>query len=51
MTKKHFNAIASILNTCNTKKDIINELAIYCKEQNNNFDIVRFKKACGMSMD
>ena len=48
MTKKHFNAIAEILKSYDNKKDIINELARFCKEQNPNFDIYRFKVACGL---
>jgi len=46
MTKKHFNAIAKILKENESKKDIINAIALFCKEQNPNFNIDRFKNAC-----
>lgn len=49
MTKKHFTAIAEILKNSNDKKQIITELARFCKTQNSNFDTYRFKKACGLS--
>ena len=32
MTKKHFNAIAKILKENESKKDIIDAIALFCKE-------------------
>ena len=49
MTKKHFNEIAKILNESESKKEIINRMAQFCREQNPNFDMYRFKTACGLN--
>lgn len=49
ITKKHFNEIAKILKESKTKKEIINKMALFCYEQNPNFNGYRFKKACGLS--
>jgi hypothetical protein len=49
MTKKHFNKLAEILKNAETKKEIINQIAFFCYEQNPNFNGYRFKKACGLN--
>ena len=49
MTKKDFNGLAEILKTSESKKEIINRIALFCYEQNSRFDRYRFKKACGLT--
>lgn len=49
MTKKHFNELAKILKESNSKKEIINRVALFCHEQNPNFNGYRFKIACGLT--
>ena len=49
MTRKDFNKIAEILKTSESKKEIINRMALFCHEQNPNFNGYRFKKACGLT--
>jgi len=48
MTKKHFNEIARILKESETKEQIINRMAQFCRMENANFDMYRFKTACGL---
>lgn len=49
MYKKHFVKIAQILKESKTKKEIINKMALFCYEQNRNFDGYKFKRACGLT--
>ena len=49
MTKKDFNGLAEILKTSASKKEIINRIALFCYEQNPNFNGYYFKKACGLT--
>lgn len=48
MTKKHFIAIAEIINTSQSKEFIAKRLAGYFKTENINFDADRFLKAAGV---
>jgi len=48
MTKKHFIAIAEILKGSIDRLDAIHKLSVYFKLINKNFDIVKFRKACGI---
>ena len=49
MTRKHFNEIAKILKESDSKKEIINRIALFCYKENTNFDKYRFKIACGLT--
>lgn len=49
MTKRHFKAMAEILKNSQDKKEIINKIAVFCREENPNFNGYTFKKACGLS--
>ena len=49
MTRKHFIRLAEILKENESKKDIINEIARFCKQENSNFNVYRFKSACGLA--
>jgi hypothetical protein len=48
MTKKHFTAIAKILNTTTQRANIARSLADYFETENPNFDRERFLTACGI---
>ncbi len=50
LTRKHFNALANILNQSKDKTEIIYKISMFCKDENNNFDIKRFKRACGLEV-
>lgn len=47
LTKKHFVAIARILQESQSKNDIIVKLGAYFAMENERFDWLRWKKACG----
>ena len=46
MTRKHFKAIAEILNKNNASSQIKTEFAMFCLGENERFDYARFLEAC-----
>ena len=46
LTRKHFKAIAQVIKTTSTKKQLVNELCIIFKQSNKLFDSTRFINAC-----
>ena len=49
MTKKHFIAIAQILNELYASEELVEALMTEFKTINRQFDKVRFREACGIS--
>ena len=49
MTKKHFIALAQILNELNASEELVEALMTEFKTINRQFDKVRFREACGIS--
>ena len=47
MTRKHFKELAKILNENKASKELVKDIILFCKTQNNNFDSFRFIDACG----
>ena len=46
LTRKHFKAIAQVIKTTSTKKQLVNELCIIFKQSNRLFNKARFIEAC-----
>lgn len=49
MIKKHYIAIAKILDTESTRKDVMYKMADYFASDNPLFDKAKFLKACGIT--
>ena len=49
MTRKHFKALALILNEHEADPVLIRDMAQFCYEQNYRFDLARFYEACGLT--
>lgn len=45
LSRKHYKEIAAILYECRTKDEIVARLTLFLKEDNPNFDSLKFLKA------
>jgi len=48
LSKKHYKAIAYILKVTKSKKEVARQLALYFKNDNVKFSLVKFFVACGI---
>tara|TARA_R110000765_G_scaffold42879_1_gene90257 strand:+ start:668 stop:820 length:153 start_codon:yes stop_codon:yes gene_type:complete len=50
MTRKHFTALAKILNEHKADPVLIRDIAQFCYDSNIGFDRARFYDACGVDL-